>query len=133
MCFRLLRSGHTLGIGAALVGLLAATVRATPTVPFLALRSATATSGAVVVVRVEGSFHASDHTRVPFPLQLLVRDLDSGVEHVRYYVANGGFSGNAWVLPSHFTASQAEVQLFVVHEVAVVSSNPLRLAIAAAP
>ncbi len=98
MDFRALRSTRTLGITAVLFGLLAATVRATPTDPFLALRSATATSGDVVVLRVEGSFHSSDLKQTPFPLQLLVRDIGSGVDYVRYDLLNGGFSGTAWTL-----------------------------------
>lgn len=98
MHLRRSRSSYMLGIGAAAVGLLTATVQATPTDPSLALRAASAMSGPVVMLRIEGSFHASDLTQVAFPLQVLVRDLDSGADYLRYDIARGGFSGTDWML-----------------------------------
>ena len=87
------RSSRLLGIGAVAVALLDSTVQATPTDPFLALRAATAPVVAVAMLRIEGSFHASDLAQVSFPLQVLVRDLDSGADYLRYDIARGGFSG----------------------------------------
>jgi hypothetical protein len=60
-----------------------ASVRATPTDPFLALRNAVVIGGPTQVLRVEGSFHADDLAQVPFALQILVRDLTSGTVYLR--------------------------------------------------
>ena len=67
------------GIGLALLLTLASSGSATPTDPFLALRAATVLASSSPLLRVEGSFHAEDLAQVPFPLQILVRNIvDAG-------------------------------------------------------
>jgi hypothetical protein len=69
-------------------------IHATPTDPFIALRNVTVVDGSPTILRVEGSFHSEDLAQVPFPLQILVRELTSGTQYVRIDPMAGAVKGD---------------------------------------
>jgi len=79
---------------AALVVWIGASVHATPTDPFLALRNAAVIDGSPTILRIEGQFHSDDLAQVPFPLQILLRNMHSGSQYVRLDPVAGAVRGD---------------------------------------
>ncbi|MEE2662822.1 MAG: hypothetical protein VX681_01780 [Myxococcota bacterium] len=50
--------------------------------------------GSPTILRVEGQFHSDDLAQVPFPLQVLVRNLHSGTQYVRLDPTAGAVRGD---------------------------------------
>jgi len=79
-----------------------------PTDPTLSLSAALAETGASQrLVRVEGIFPAADLVQIPYPLQLLIREVQTGTGYVRFDLSGGVFEGNAPELADGLDASDA--------------------------
>jgi hypothetical protein len=77
------------------LSLLAVAAHAISTAPALVLTSVDAVSGSDVrIVRLEGVFPGEDLVQQPYPLQVLIRETQSGKGYVLYDLSRGAFEGN---------------------------------------